>query len=441
MAGQDEGLSGFPAVRRLFRRGNFPGTIKPFRSQGESGVDFTGVHGSQPSSRSQPAEPGQQARKGPASSPDPNQPAAMVPDVGLAALTQPPGVPRGADGVPGVSGGEEGVAALRSMSNSRLTKFDRILGDAVVDVEALRELAWSGIPPRLRPDCWRLLLGYAPPNRERRAAILARKRHEYRDFVPDYYDGAGLAGASEDEAGALRQVAVDVPRTAPGVPFFSQPDVQTSLERILYIWGLRHPASGYVQGINDLVTPFLAVFMSEYLEGPMNDWAVGTLPPDQLLAVEADCYWCLCKLLDGIQDHYTHAQPGIQRTVFHLRELVRRVDAKTATHLDEQGLEFLQFAFRWVNCLLLRELPFQLGVRLWDTYLAEGSSLREFLVYALASFLLSWSSQLQQLEFQDLIMFLQRPPTAAWTEQDVEVVLSRAFMWRSSFKGATSHFS
>ena len=28
----------------------------------------------------------------------------------------------------------------------------------------------------------------------------------------------------------------------------------------------RHPASGYVQGINDLVTPFMAVFMSEHLE-------------------------------------------------------------------------------------------------------------------------------------------------------------------------------
>ena len=39
--------------------------------------------------------------------------------------------------------------------------------------------------------------------------------------------------------------------------------------------------------------------------------------------VEADSYWCLCKLLDGIQDHYTYAQPGIQRTVFHLKELVR----------------------------------------------------------------------------------------------------------------------
>jgi len=40
----------------------------------------------------------------------------------------------------------------------------------VVDLEALRELAWSGIPAELRPQCWQLLLGYLPPNRERRSA-------------------------------------------------------------------------------------------------------------------------------------------------------------------------------------------------------------------------------------------------------------------------------
>ena len=37
------------------------------------------------------------------------------------------------------------------------------------------------------------------------------------------------------------------------------------MERILFIWAIRHPASGYVQGMNDLVTPFLHVFLSEHL--------------------------------------------------------------------------------------------------------------------------------------------------------------------------------
>ena len=55
---------------------------------------------------------------------------------------------------------------------------------------------------------------------------------------------------------------------------------------------------------------------------------------------------------------------------------------------------------RWVNCLLLREVPFHLGFRLWDTYLAEGRGMKEFLVYVAASFLLHWGPALQNADFQ-----------------------------------------
>lgn len=34
-----------------------------------------------------------------------------------------------------------------------------------IDLDALRELSWSGIPLELRPTCWKLLLGYLPPNK------------------------------------------------------------------------------------------------------------------------------------------------------------------------------------------------------------------------------------------------------------------------------------
>jgi hypothetical protein len=34
------------------------------------------------------------------------------------------------------------------------------------------------------------------------------------------------------------------------------------------------------------------------------------------------------------------------------------------SHLEEQGLQFIQFAWRWVNCLLVREVPYQLSFRL-----------------------------------------------------------------------------
>ncbi|CAG7907555.1 unnamed protein product [Brassica rapa] len=379
----------------------------------------------------------------------------------------------------------------RSSDHARVMKFNKVLSETTVilgvcysmkasvllsfviwliliqpslPVEKLRELAWSGVPHYMRPDVWRLLLGYAPPNSDRREAVLRRKRLEYLESVGQFYDLPD-SERSDDEINMLRQVfsslsqcfcmkifkslsdcilsqiAVDCPRTVPDVSFFQQAQVQKSLERILYTWAIRHPASGYVQGINDLVTPFLVIFLSEYLEGDVDSWSMSDLSAAKVSDVEADCYWCLTKLLDGMQDHYTFAQPGIQRLVFKLKELVRRIDEPVARHMEEQGLEFLQFAFRWYNCLLIREIPFSLINRLWDTYLAEGDALPDFLVYIYASFLLTWSDELKKLDFQEMVMFLQHLPTQTWTDQELEMVLSRAYMWHSMFNNSPNHLA
>ncbi|KAL9240669.1 hypothetical protein vseg_014860 [Gypsophila vaccaria] len=332
------------------------------------------------------------------------------------------------------------VTSARATDSARIMKFRKELSAPTVTLEKLRQLAWSGVPSDMRPNVWRLLLGYAPPNSDRREGVLRRKRIEYHDSVGQFYDIPDTE-RSDDEINMLRQIAVDCPRTVPDVTFFQQPPVQKSLERILYTWAIRHPASGYVQGINDLVTPFLVVFLSEHFQGNIENWSTLDLSEDKLANVEADCYWCLTKLLDGMQDHYTFAQPGIQRLVFKLKELVRRIDEPVSKHMEEHGLEFLQFAFRWFNCLLIREIPFHLVNRLWDTYLAEGDALPEFLVYIAASFLLTWSDKLQKLDFQEMVMFLQHLPTLNWADIELEMVLSRAFMWHTMFNSSPSHLA
>ena len=48
------------------------------------------------------------------------------------------------------------------------------------------------------------------------------------------------------------------------------------LIRILYIWHERHPASGYVQGINDLAIPFIAVFLNDYIKIDFDKFNVPT---------------------------------------------------------------------------------------------------------------------------------------------------------------------
>ncbi|GAA5855994.1 hypothetical protein JCM8547_002929, partial [Rhodosporidiobolus lusitaniae] len=162
---------------------------------------------------------------------------------------------------------------------------------------------------------------------------------------------------------------------------------------------------------------------------------LSVLPAFALEALEADSFWCLSKLLDGIQDNYIFAQPGIVRIVGKMEGLCARVDAPLAAHLQAEGVQFIQFAFRWVNCLLMRELSVRNIVRMWDTYLAEGGdAFSEFHLYVCLAFLVRWSERLREMDFQSIIIFLQSLPTQDWTDKDTELLLSEAFLWSRTFQ-------
>lgn len=263
---------------------------------------------------------------------------------------------------------------------------------------------------------WQLLLGYLPTSSERRVATLERKRKEYLDGVKQAFERGGSSASNHssrtsttgntrsrglDEA-LWHQISIDVPRTSPHLKLYSYEATQRSLERILYVWAIRHPASGYVQGINDLVTPFWQVFLGTYVTNPdiASGMDPGQLPKPVLDAVEADSFWCLTKLLDGIQDNYIHAQPGIVRQVNSLRDLTTRIDLGLAKHFENEGIEFIQFSFRWMNCLLMREVHVRNTIRMWDTYMAEEQGFSEFHLYVCAAFLVKWSDQLVKKDFQ-----------------------------------------
>jgi hypothetical protein len=284
-----------------------------------------------------------------------------------------------------------------SARTSRINKFKRILQATTVSLSDLRDSAWSGVPSEVRAMTWQVLLGYLPTSSERRVATLDRKRREYLEGVRQAFErgtSGNTTGVTASTAGSTlpstirgrgrgldeaiwHQISIDVPRTNPHLPLYQYEATQRSLERILYVWAIRHPASGYVQGINDLVTPFWQVFLGSYISDPDIEFGMdpGQLPKQVLDAVEADSFWCLTKLLDGIQDNYIAHQPGIQRQVSDLRDLTTRIDDGLAKHLQNEGVEFIQFSFRWMNCLLMREISVKNTIRMWDTYLVRISSI------------------------------------------------------------------
>ena len=346
----------------------------------------------------------------------------------------------------GISTSSSGTMCSTSASapkkNYKELQFDKIMSSPIIDIDALRQIAWNGIPTEHRPQIWKILLGYLPTNTARRPHTLKRKRSEYRDAIAQHYDISDHSRTTQEQE-TLRQVLVDVPRTAPDVPLFRNDMIRQSLARLLYIWAMRHPASSYVQGINDLATPLIAVFLGEYFKGDvLQGEELEDLTPEILHNVEADVYWCLTNLLSGIQDHYTQDQPGVQRMVMKLEELVKRIDAGLTSHLENTGVMFMQFAFRWMNCLLLREFNLTCIIRLWDTYLSEGDGgFETFHVYVCASFLCQFSVDLQGMQFDELFAFMQNIPTNDWDDSKVEVVLSQAFVLSTLFQGSDAHLT
>ena len=125
---------------------------------------------------------------------------------------------------------------------------------ATKDLETSAELL-AAKQVQAHPQVQSLLILRPMAFRERQVTVLGRKRKEYHDLVAEYcYHLQDIRSEEEviftvswshvltnghEQIGALRQVVVDVPRTAPGVQILQTERLQKSLEHILYVWGIR----------------------------------------------------------------------------------------------------------------------------------------------------------------------------------------------------------
>ena len=325
-------------------------------------------------------------------------------------------------------------------------KIEKIINQQFINITELKNLCWQGIPfnnNHLRGECWKFLLGFYPLNSELKKSAVQRKKDEYSDMCRIYSNALSNPDSvmNDQELKTYKQIQKDVPRTMPEYPMFQNEKIKFMLTRILYIWSMRHPASGYVQGFNDLCVPFFIVFFLDFfnhitineLLNKGND-DLNNIKEDNYFELETDIYYSLTKLLDRIQTNYTHNQPGIVKMIKRMELIIETVDKELYDYLKEKEIDYVQFCFRWMNCFLIREFPINLMIRLWDTYFSEENGFSDFHLYVCACLLLGFSEKLKQMtEFQDLIVFLQNLPTSQWTLEDIDILLAKAYSIRELY--------
>ena len=135
-----------------------------------------------------------------------------------------------------------------------------------------------------------------------------------------------------------------------------------------------------------------------------------------------------------MKQNYLKGFDGVTELLKKFRNLIIKCDKELVDQLEENDIQVFHFGFRWIFCLLLREMPMLLSIKLIDFYLVEDMNPSKLCVYLAAILLLKFSCKIKTLKREQIIMFLHNLPTSNWGEQDIKLLVSEAFTLRNLFK-------
>lgn len=185
--------------------------------------------------------------------------------------------------------------------------------------------------------------------------------------------------------------------------------------------------------MNDILAPLFMVFCSEvlnvnysYMENKY-DLLDNLITPEKLIDAEADCYYCFLILLEKVKKNFFKGFKGVKKNIYYIEKVLKKMDLELFEHFEENQIEIFHFAFTWSFCLLLREFPILLSIKIIDYYLTEDVSVNNLCNNLILALILKFSINLKMLSGEEIIDFLQNIPTEGWGYQDITILVSEAY--------------
>ncbi|XVF29442.1 hypothetical protein REPUB_Repub15cG0121400 [Reevesia pubescens] len=156
-------------------------------------------------------------------------------------------------------------------------------------------------------------------------------------------------GAAHDERVSewlwtLHRIVVDVVRTDSHLEFYEDTRNLARMSDILAVYAWVDPATGYCQGMSDLLSPFVVLFEDN-----------------------ADAFWCFEMLIRRMRENFQMEGPtGVMKQLQALWHILELTDREIFSHLSNIGAESLHFAFPMLLVLFRRELSFSEALRMWE---------------------------------------------------------------------------
>ncbi|GMT33789.1 hypothetical protein PFISCL1PPCAC_25086 [Pristionchus fissidentatus] len=369
--------------------------------------------------------------------------------------------------------------------HERFAKIESILliENKIIDKDELKASCSYGVPDRLRPLLWRLLLEYLPTERATWTSFLASQRATYDDLVRQMIvDVAAQSNDAGDPLSdcshwggffadntTLAQIDKDVRRLCPEIQFFQQTTkwphseaVRVNLSGRVTQAELKSESYGVDKFDGNAKKRASAEYANATDEGSETHWQVAerilfiyaklnpgvkyvqgmnevlgpiyyvlATDPDEEWAehAEADTFFCFQQLMSEIKDNFIKtlddSQCGIEQSMSSLHSLLCSWDPVLHAHLVQRLQIRPQFyAFRWLSLMLSQEFPLPDVIGLWDALFADAKRFT-LLPFVCISMLQRVREQLLRGDFADCIRLLQNYP-----ETDAQILVMDAYAIR-----------
>lgn len=328
------------------------------------------------------------------------------------------------------------------MMNDKEKEFQRIFATNIVDIENLRRVCYGGIPKKYRAMCWRILLGTQSLNIKNAQRSVEEKNEAYlkrmlgithtrcdtgtgdtKHYVLTKDRESSTTITCRDQHGEAAflqtkdvltntkvcekhryQIDMDVKRLIKSQTTFVKIDVSFVFKNILTVFATRRPAIGYVQGMADLLVPFVHLFCSQ-----------------DLSTAESSAFYTFCKFIDAVQSNFIDGQPGIYQGFGEVERTLRVADKDIWKKLDDTRVGTQMYAFRWLSCFFIREFSLENAYLIFDSLFAYGDPNR-FTVFFSTSVLIFHREAILKGNFEEIVLFLQTLPSVHMDALDMEML-------------------
>ncbi|OHT03768.1 TBC domain containing protein [Tritrichomonas foetus] len=198
----------------------------------------------------------------------------------------------------------------------------------------LEERVLKGIPDCLRSLGWKLILDPKSINNPKRPS------------VQSFFD--------KGEPPCDYVIRVDIPRTMPRVPMFTEADVRTSLYTILRAYSNADPELGYFQGMG-----FPAAILRTYME-------------------ETEAFWCFHNLMRGkkhmVRNYYDHEFENLRKICTVWDFILEKKFPLVHKQLKSLGVDHMIYTPSWFLCAFMNiNFPPVLKLRIFDRFAMFGT--------------------------------------------------------------------